>query len=118
MFLFKRYDTYIVDTYLIDMYHNISIHWTGQVSWKYFRENIINHLHKAESLAHEIKPNIVVIDIGSNNVAQLTAAQPSTMLNHVHIVFTFGLTLKVGLVIFNAIQPRTTGIRSTPDIFL
>ena len=79
--------------------------------------NLIADLHKSESLIHEIQPQIIVIDIGSNDIANIDHENHNIMLEFANRLIDFALALTAPLIIINSVLPRTERISSTPDQF-
>ena len=79
--------------------------------------NFIDDLHTANSTIDQVRPQIVLIDIGSNDVAQLHTVAPNATLSLANRVFEFAQSLNLPLVIINAILPRTSNIHSSAEIF-
>ena len=79
--------------------------------------NLISDLHRSLSLIHHIKPDILLLDIGSNDIANVHKVDPNLMLELAHELFQFAVSTQVPLVIINAVLPRTSKISSNPDDF-
>lgn len=77
----------------------------------------IRHLESTRQTIQAVKPAVVVIDIGSNDIAKLTAVNLSRILDMVNEVYEFACSLSVSLVVFNAVLPRTAGLSCSPTVF-
>ena len=60
---------------------------------------------------------MVVVDIGSNYIARLTAVEHGAMLQLAMDVHKFAMSLDVSMVVLNAVLPRTDRLTCSPDIF-
>ena len=79
--------------------------------------NLIKDLHKSESLIFQIRPDMILIDIGSNDLANLTDQDHNSALNFAHQVLEFAESLPAHLIIINAILPRSESITCSPETF-
>ena len=70
----------------------------------------IKDLARCAILVSNIKPKIVMIDIGSNDIAHITKVNPALMLNLATQLTDFASQLSTEVVILNGILPRTAGI--------
>jgi hypothetical protein len=77
----------------------------------------IGDIARAHSFINDIGPGIVLIDIGSNDLAHIQTVDPSTMLHLATSLTDLVLTLNACKVIFNAILPRTGNITCNPETF-
>ena len=84
-----------------------------------FRYYLVPHLPKAvASLASDgLTPTVVVIDIGSNDLAHVDVFKPKLVLELATRVTDFALALRADRVIINAILPRTGHMTCDVDTF-
>ena len=69
----------------------------------------IRELEHTRRTIATVKPGVVVIDIGTNNIARLTADDHVAILNLVTRVYEFARSLHVSLVVVNVVIPRCKG---------
>ena len=93
----------------------------NQFAGVYTAANDIVFIHELEHTRRTIatvKPGVVVIDIGTNDIARLTADDHVAILNLVTRVYEFARSLHVSLVVVNAVIPRCKGLSCSPDVFM
>ena len=78
----------------------------------------IRELEHTRRTIATVKPAVVVIDIGTNNIACLTADDHVAILNLVTRVYEFARSLHVSLVVVNVVIPRCKGFFCSPDVFM
>ena len=77
----------------------------------------IRDIDGATHMVERIRPGIVLMDIGSNDLAHVDSVDPSQMLRLATHITDTALTLSTHKVIINAILPRTGNITCTPAVF-
>ena len=75
-------------------------------------------LPRSHREVRSVRPAVVVVDIGSNDIARLTAVDHSAMLRLAMDVHSFALSLDVAMVVLNAVLPRTDRLACSPETFL
>ena len=84
--------------------------------------NLVSDLWKTDASTISIEPDIVVLSLGSNDLAQMQAVDRDMVESLCAIIIHFAqeLLTKYGVksVIINSIVPRTHRISSTPAAFL
>lgn len=63
------------------------------------------------------RPTVLVVDIGSNDIARFDSVKPREMLNLAHTLHLELIRIAAPLTIINAVLPRDAGIVSTPAVF-
>lgn len=82
--------------------------------------NLICHLEKCVATVTNTHPQVVMLDIGSNDLAHIKTKKNNICLQLASKITDFAknlLTLGVRLVIINSVLPRTGRIACTPDVF-
>jgi hypothetical protein len=77
----------------------------------------IGDIARAQHFIDQIAPGILLIDIGSNDLARIDVVDPLHMLRLATSLTDMALTFCARKVIFNAILPRTGNITCTPETF-
>jgi hypothetical protein len=77
----------------------------------------ISDLDRSEPLISRTSPGIVLIDMGSNDVAHMERTDPNNILLLATQLTDFASELQVGVVIINSILPRTARISCSAEIF-
>jgi lysophospholipase L1-like esterase len=62
-------------------------------------------------------PAVLIIDIGSNDIARLHSVQPRKMLKLAHQLHDHLSSWQIPLIVVNAVLPRTHRINGPPEIF-
>ena len=65
-----------------------------------------------------VRPAVVMVDIGSNDIASLTAVYHGAMLRLAMDVHSFALSLDVAMVVLNTVLPQTDRLACSPETFL
>ena len=83
--------------------------------------NRINDLPKADSVIRQTRPDIVVVNSGSNDIATLNTVDQSKVHGFVNVI-DFGASVRskhgVKLVVVNLVVPRDANIAGTAETFL
>jgi hypothetical protein len=79
--------------------------------------NLVTDLDSAMSTISHVRPFLLLIDIGSNDVADVMTLDPNAMLRLATAVHDFAVQTAVPCVIINAILPRTGNISCDAAIF-
>jgi hypothetical protein len=77
----------------------------------------IRDVDRAVSTIQRIRPCVVLIDIGSNDLAHVEEVDPPLMLRLATQLTDFAIDLAAHKVILNAILPRTGNITCPPAVF-
>lgn len=77
----------------------------------------IRDIDIALSTVRRVRPGVVLIDIGSNDLAHVDEVNPNLMLRLVTQLTDFALALPTSKVVLNAILPRTGNITCAPEVF-
>ena len=79
----------------------------------------IHQLSRIQKQLLEIRPDIVLVDIGSNDLANLTFANPGRCLALATAIFDFAQTIiSSTTVIINSVLPRVGRLNCSPKTFL
>ena len=78
----------------------------------------IKDVTRCALLVTKIKPSIVMIDIGSNDLAHITKVNPGLMLELATKITDLATNLSTRVVILNGILPRTAGMSTDTVTFL
>ena len=93
------------------------------ISGVYTHANIIltQHLDSCKPAVDQIRPAVVVIQVGSNDLAQLSHFDAKAVLQTATQIYQFASSLReefdTPIIIINAILPRTANISSDADTF-
>jgi len=82
--------------------------------------NMVYHLPEYTHTIMKTSPSIVVLDIGSNDLAHITDVQPDISLQLATQIVQFAKSLidyGVKLILINSILPRTGRISCSPEVF-
>ena len=79
---------------------------------------LVSDLPRSRRDVRALGPAVVVVDIGPNDIARLTAVDHGAMLRLAMDVHKFAMSLDVAMVVLNAVLPRTDRLTCSPDIFL
>jgi hypothetical protein len=63
-------------------------------------------------------PDVLVADIGSNDIARYCNVEPQKMLHLAHVLHETLHSFAVPLIVVNAVLPRTGRLAGTPETFL
>ena len=77
----------------------------------------ISDLKLANSTLFNLKPELVVVDIGSNDIANVALCEPTRMLDMATQVFEFADSIQGAQAVVNAVLPRTNNISGHPSVF-
>ena len=78
---------------------------------------LMRHVLQQKRKIRQLQPEVVVFDIGSNDLAHLASVEPRRMLHMANELHSFISQLGLQLIIVNAILPRTAGISCTPETY-
>ena len=79
--------------------------------------NLIKDLPRCAAITQKIEPSIVVIDIGSNDLANIKTRDHIKMLQLATQVTDFAASIPAKVVIIHAILPRTARITPSTETF-
>ena len=97
--------------------------------------NITHHFHKAYvaaqgvnlisdlclpccvDLVNFVEPDVVFIDIGSNDLANMAHEDPGAILTLVTSLTDYAATLRCKVVILSTVLPRTARLAGSPELF-
>lgn len=84
------------------------------------RVNMISDLNSFDctELVRQVQPDLIFMDIGSNDLACLGAVSPVQVMQLVSVLVKFAESQKTEVVIVCAILPRTGDLETTPATFL
>jgi hypothetical protein len=77
----------------------------------------IKDIARCSLLITKIKPGIVLIDIGSNDLASVTKVNPALMLELATQITDSATQLSSSVIIINGILPRTAGMTASAETF-
>ena len=83
--------------------------------------NLIANLHMADATLNAVQPQIVILNVGSNDLANLTGVNNNHVLTMINSLVAFGEHCRADyatqLVVINSIVPRLSNIACTPSDF-